>query len=174
MNKINDEMRKKEKGLTLAEKIEKLIEKVKKKEVISHIDDAFYQEQNEGGVVYYVRRTNLHREDGRTLNIPDEIELAEKKKAEADAIEEARDMEYEEYKEKFVDHIEGRAENVRNRAEDTEEEMDPAAQPLSGKNVKQGKEVAQAAQSSQMNVTGRSSSHANSRGQASRHSQMRS
>ena len=30
VNKINEEMRKKEKGLTLAEKIEKLIEKVKK------------------------------------------------------------------------------------------------------------------------------------------------
>jgi chromatin segregation and condensation protein Rec8/ScpA/Scc1 (kleisin family) len=44
VNKINEDMRKKEKGLTLAEKIEKLIEKVKKKEVISHIDDAFFQE----------------------------------------------------------------------------------------------------------------------------------
>ena len=135
MNKINDEMRKKEKGLTLAEKIEKLIEKVKKKEVISHMDDAFYEEQVEGGVVYYVRRTNLQREGGRTLEIPDEVELAEKKKSEEEAIEAARDMEYEEFKDKFVDHIEGRAENVRNRAEDSEEEGEPA-QPLSGKNVK--------------------------------------
>ena len=113
-----------------------------------------------------MRRTNLQREGGRTLDIPDEVELAEKKKAEAEAIEAARDMEYEEFKDKFVDHIEGRAENVRNRAEDTEEEIDPGAQPMSAKNAKQGgKEIAQAAQSSQMNVTGRSSSHANSRGQ---------
>jgi len=44
VNKINEDMRKKDKGLTLAEKIDKLIEKVKKKEVISHIDDAFFQE----------------------------------------------------------------------------------------------------------------------------------
>lgn len=70
-------MRKKEKGLTLAEKIEKLIEKVKKKEVISHIDDAFYEETIDGGVVFYVRRTNLQREDGRTLEIEDEVEKAE-------------------------------------------------------------------------------------------------
>ena len=43
----------------MAEKIEKLIEKVKKKEVISHIDDAFYQEKNENGVIFYLRRTEL-------------------------------------------------------------------------------------------------------------------
>ena len=141
VNKINEDMRKKDKGLTLAEKIEKLIEKVKKKEVISHIDDAFFQEQNEGGVVFYLRRTDLQREGGRVLDIEDEVEVAEKVKVEKEAIEAARDMDYDEFKNTYVDHIEGRAENARNRADDSEEGEDAGAtgQPSSAKN--KGKET---------------------------------
>lgn len=33
-------------------------------------------------------------------------------------------MDYEEFKDKYVDHIEGRAENARNRADDSEEGED--------------------------------------------------
>jgi len=44
IKKIEEDIRKRDKGLTLNEKIEKLIDKVKKKEVLSHIDDSFYKE----------------------------------------------------------------------------------------------------------------------------------
>jgi hypothetical protein len=131
-------MRKKEKGLTLAEKIEKLIEKVKKKEVISHIDDAFFAEQNEGGVVFYCRRTDLQREPGRVLDVEDEEEVALKAKAEKDAFEAGRDMDYDEFKNKFEDHIEGRAENNRAKGDDSEEGEDAggAGAPIASKKGK--------------------------------------
>jgi len=172
VNKINDEMRKRDKGLTLSEKIEKLIDKVKKKEVLSHMDDAFFTEQMEGGVVFYVRKTNLQRDGGRTLDIEDEVEVADKIKADKDAIEAARDMDYDEFKEKYVDHIEGRAENVRKRAEDSGEEDDAGVTAQPSSKDKKGKEIGGG--QSQMNVTGRSSSQAPSKTPASRHSQMRS
>lgn len=44
MNMINEEKRKKDEGATLPEKIEKLIEKIKKKDVVSHMNDTFYEE----------------------------------------------------------------------------------------------------------------------------------
>jgi hypothetical protein len=127
VNKINDDKRKSDHGLTLAEKIEKLIDKVKKKEVVSHIDDAFYSEVVEQGVVFYVRKTNLQRETGRTKDVVDEIEVAEKKKIEEDRIEAARDMEYEEFKEKFEDHILGKAVNERDVGSDDDAEDQPNA-----------------------------------------------
>ena len=117
-----------------------------------------------------MRRTELQREGGRVLEIEDEVEVAEKAKVEKEAIEAAKDMDFSEFKEKYLDHIEGRAENTRNRGEDSEEGED-AVQISSAKN--KGKE--NLATSSQMNVTGRSSSHANqSKAPASRQSQMRS
>jgi len=113
VDNINDDVRKRDKGLTLSEKIEKLIDKVKKKDVISHIGDCFYEETVEGGTVFYLRRTNLLREIGRTLEVEDEIEVSNKLKAEAEAIENARDIGFGEFKEKFTEHIEGRADNDR-------------------------------------------------------------
>jgi lauroyl/myristoyl acyltransferase len=59
MEMINEEMRKKNEGATLPEKIEKLIEKIKKKEVVSHMNDTFYEECVDQGTVYYLRRTDL-------------------------------------------------------------------------------------------------------------------
>ena len=44
--------------------------------VISHISDAFFEQVEEGGDIFYLRRTNLMRDNGRTLNIVDEIEIA--------------------------------------------------------------------------------------------------
>lgn len=43
MTMINEEMRKKQEGLTLGEKIEKQLEKIKSKKVLSHIDDSFFE-----------------------------------------------------------------------------------------------------------------------------------
>jgi hypothetical protein len=59
MDMINEEKRKKDEGATLPEKIEKLIEKIKKKEVVSHMNDTFYEEVVDEGTVYYLRRTDL-------------------------------------------------------------------------------------------------------------------
>lgn len=42
MTLINEEMRKKQEGHTLGEKIAKTLEKIKTKNVVSHIDDAFF------------------------------------------------------------------------------------------------------------------------------------
>ena len=41
--------------------------------------------------MYYLRRTNLQREDGRYKDVVDKVELAEKEKNDQDAIEAARD-----------------------------------------------------------------------------------
>ena len=75
--RIEEEMRKRKQGLTLNEKIEKELEKVKKKAVVSHMGDSFYKPVEEGGNIFYLRRTNLLRDNGRTLNIVDEIEVQE-------------------------------------------------------------------------------------------------
>ena len=75
--KIEEMMRKKTDGLTLNEKIEKELEKVKKKAkidtIVSHMGDTFFKQVEENGNLYYLRRTNLLRDNGRTLNIVDEI-----------------------------------------------------------------------------------------------------
>lgn len=89
MKVINEEMRKvridkikscinffalqKKEGLTLGEKIEEELNEVKKKNLVSHIDDAFYKEEHERGCQFFVRRTDLMKEK-RTLHIIDEIE----------------------------------------------------------------------------------------------------
>ena len=75
---IEEEKRKRIEGLNLTEKIEKELEKVKKKGVVSHMTDSFYEMVEENGSNFYLRRTNLLRDNGRTLNIVDEIEVQEK------------------------------------------------------------------------------------------------
>ena len=102
-------MRKK-KGMTLKEKIDQQLQKVKKKDVIEHIDDCFFEEVEEGGALFQVRKTNLQRDGGRTMNIPDEIEIANEEAMRLADEEAKRDINYEEYKSKFEDHIEGKAE----------------------------------------------------------------
>jgi len=67
--RINEEMRKKQDGFTLGEKVEKQLDKIKKKEIVSLIDDAFYSEETEKGTIFHVRRTNLQRGNGRTLDV---------------------------------------------------------------------------------------------------------
>lgn len=71
-------MRRKKEGDTLAEKIHKHLEKMKEKELVSLLGDAFFSEEKDSGIQFYVRRTNLMRE-ARTLHILDEIEEKLKK-----------------------------------------------------------------------------------------------
>lgn len=74
---ISEEVRKKKLGLNLTEKIDKELDKVKKKKVISHLTDSFYEQTHENGSNFFLRRTDLLRENGRLLDIPDEIEVEE-------------------------------------------------------------------------------------------------
>lgn len=68
-------MRARKHGLTLKQKIEHNFEKIKKRDLISHIGESFYAPVEEKGLVWQLRRTNLQRDNGRTLNIVDEIEV---------------------------------------------------------------------------------------------------
>ena len=74
---IEELIRSRKHGLTMKEKIERHLEKIKKKEMVTLITDSFFEEVEELGRQLYIRRTNLQREDGRTLNIVDEIEVEE-------------------------------------------------------------------------------------------------
>ena len=76
MTMINEEMRKKQEGHTLGEKIAKSLEKIKSKNVVSHFDDAFFKEEIEHESRFFIRRTNLFREGGRLRNIEDEVAIA--------------------------------------------------------------------------------------------------
>lgn len=113
MTLINEEMRKKQEGNTLGEKIAKSLDKIKGKNVVSHIDDAFFLQEIENDCKFYIRRTNQFREGGRTRNIEDEVAIAQKVQAELEQIEAARDQTYEEFKFKYEEHIEGKAANLR-------------------------------------------------------------
>ena len=64
--------------MTLGEKITHHLESIVKKEVISQIGDSFFERVEEQGTIFMLRRTNLQRDDGRTLNIVDEIEIEER------------------------------------------------------------------------------------------------
>lgn len=106
---IKEEWRKKKEGPTLAEKIEKHLEKVKKKEIVSHLIDTFFEQVNEGGCDYYVRYTDLQRDYGtRTVDVVDEFEKRAKEKREAEEKEAKRDIDFEEYKNEFSEYIEGK------------------------------------------------------------------
>lgn len=113
MTMINEEMRKKQEGHTLGEKIAKNLEKIKSKNVVSHIDDAFFLQEIEQDCRFYIRRTNMFRAGGRTRNIEDEVAIAQKLQAELEAIEAKRDQTYEEFKFKYEEHIDGKAPNLR-------------------------------------------------------------
>ena len=75
LRQIEELMRRRKQGMTLGEKIESHLEKVKTRNVISLLGDCFFEPVEEHGVCYQLRRTNLQRDDGRTLNIIDEIEV---------------------------------------------------------------------------------------------------
>jgi hypothetical protein len=58
-----ERMRKKKEGDTLGEKIENHLDKLKKKHVSQLVSDAFYEKVHEDGVPFYLRRTNLLRDE---------------------------------------------------------------------------------------------------------------
>ena len=62
---IQEEMRKKKVGLTLGEKIDKYLEKIKSKNAVSFIDDTFFSKETDEGLVWYVRRGDLLGKPGR-------------------------------------------------------------------------------------------------------------
>ena len=130
--RIEEEMRKRKQGLTLNEKIEKELEKVKKKAVVSHMGDSFYKQVEECGNIFYLRRTNLLRDNGRTLNIVDEIEVQDAEDLKRREEEEKRDITFDEFKTKFIDHIEGTA-NLDGRSAHDSVEEDGGDAPKSNK-----------------------------------------
>ena len=72
---IEELLRERKHGKTLKQKIDAHLEKVKKKDLISHIGDGFFHPVEENGIIWQLRRVNLQRDNGRTLNIIDEIEV---------------------------------------------------------------------------------------------------
>ena len=77
IKQIEELMRKRKQGLTLGEKITRHLERVTRKSIVTHIGDSFYERAEENGTEFFLRRTNLQRDGGRTLNIVDEIEVEE-------------------------------------------------------------------------------------------------
>ena len=73
----------------------------------------------------------------------DKIELAEKEKNDFDAKETARDQAYEEFKEKYVDHIEGRADNERDLGGESGDDDKPETgkEPMSASKLKKSSEM---------------------------------
>ena len=139
-------MRKKTDGLTLNEKIEKELEKVKKKAkidtIVSHMGDTFFKQVEENGNLYYLRRTNLLRDNGRTLNIVDEIELQEEQDRKEREEEEKRDITFDEFKERFTAHIEGTAGlDGRSVHDSQEDEVEQAKSVKKGTASKKGTEL---------------------------------
>ena len=130
LEKIEELMRRRKHGLTLAEKIDEKLDKMKKKDMISHICDSFFEEVEEDGKYFMLRRTNLQRDDGRTLNIVDEIEVEAAREAQAQEEEEKKDMVFEDYKEQYMAHIEGTAKNEREAHESAEEEAEGAKKSI--------------------------------------------
>ena len=112
-----EELMRRRVGMTLGEKITEHAKKIVTKNVISHINDSFYAPYEEDGQIYYLRRTNLQRDDGRTLNIIDEIEVEEQKSLAVAREEEQKDMSFDEFMKLFEGHIDGTAENERSAHE---------------------------------------------------------
>lgn len=124
-------MRERKQGLTLAQKITQHLNKIKKKNVISHLGESFFQPVEEQGLAFMLRRTNLQRENGRTMNIVDEIQVQQAKARAEQAAEEAKDMTFDNFKSSFLAHIEGTAPNERetidsgDEAEDQKKSLNP-------------------------------------------------
>jgi hypothetical protein len=74
---------------------------------VSLIDDCFYKEELDRGMIFQVRRSNFLF-GKRSLNIIDEIEEREKIQKAFEEAEAKRDMTYEEYLNKYQDMIEGK------------------------------------------------------------------
>lgn len=91
----------------MKELIQSHLEDIKDKELISLIDEAFFNEEIDKGMVFKVRRSNFLR-GKRTLNIVDEIEEKMKIQKAFEEAEAKRDMTYEEYLEKYQQMMDGK------------------------------------------------------------------
>lgn len=113
--------------------------------MIQLIDDSFFNEEIDKGCQFYTRKTNYFREK-RTLNIIDEIEEKLKMQRAFEESEAKRDMTYEEFLGKYLDHIEGRVtadeRNVRPLTAEGDDQGKPPGQSPSGMNTlnEEGKE----------------------------------
>ena len=154
LKQIEDMMRKKKQGDTLGEKIEKHLEKVKKKNVVSIIGDSFYKPHEENSIHFWLRRTNLQREDGRTLNIDDEIEVEEAKMRAIQEEEAKRDLTFDEFQERFLAHIDGTAPNEREAHESEEEVEEKKKSDKQGTTSKRGTDGVARNSSHHVNDTG--------------------
>ena len=103
---INEYMRKKKEGLTLGEKIEEHLRAVKEKGLVQLLE-AFFVEEKDRGCAFQVRRSDF-MQDKRTFNIIDEIEERFKAEKSFNDAEAKRDMTYQEFIMKYIDHIEGK------------------------------------------------------------------
>ncbi len=137
MKMINEEMRKKKEGLTLREKIEKHLGKVRKRGLVSLIEDAFYEPKIERGCQFYVLKTHLMTH-GRSLNIIDEVEERLKEQEAFETAEAARDMTKEEFLATYLDHIEGRINTEEKEAQPDEDGGDLASPKEDGKEEGEG------------------------------------
>jgi hypothetical protein len=86
--------------MNMQEQIMAHLETIKKHELISLIDDCFFKEELDRGMIFQVRRSNFLT-GKRSLNIIDEIEEREKIQKAFEEAEAKRDMTYEEYLGKF-------------------------------------------------------------------------
>ena len=77
--------------------------------------DPFFESVVDRGIQFYERKTTLLREH-RTLNIIDEVEVRLNQQKMFEEAEAKRDVSYDEFLLKYIDHIEGRVTNEeRNR-----------------------------------------------------------
>eukprot|EP00347_Sterkiella_histriomuscorum_P001454 403371978 len=103
---INEYMRKKKDGLTLGEKIHQHLDQIKKLDLVDLLE-AFFTEEKDRGTQFYVRRADF-MQDKRYKLVIDEIEERLKAQKIFEEEEAKRDMTYEEFLGKYIDHIEGK------------------------------------------------------------------
>ena len=137
---IKEQMRMRQHGATLGMKINAHLAKVGKKNVVSHIGDSFFEPCEELGTVFQLRRTNLQRDNGRTLNIEDEIEREATEERKRQEEEEKKDLSYDDFLKQFEGHIDGTAANEREAHDSADEGADNPAKSQARKSTISRKE----------------------------------
>lgn len=80
---------------------------MKKEDLVTLLEDAFFASEEDRGLYFHIRRTNLFREK-RTLNIIDELDEREKMQKALEEAEAKKVMSYDEFLTKYHDMIEGK------------------------------------------------------------------
>lgn len=91
---------------------------MKEEDLVKLLDEAFFTPEEDRGLSFQIRRTNLFREK-RTLNIIDELEEREKMQKALEEAEAKKIMSYEEFLTKYQDMIEGKTQPVVEKAYST-------------------------------------------------------